>query len=142
MRLKVVFIALTVILPFVGFSQCKNIAKKQCLPKLSPFVHNGQVNSTVLLAGQTAELEITLNSGMDYRILVCAAEVLGKAFFKLVDTDKNVVFNSKDSNVPEFWDFNVQSTQQFTLEVSVPESSSPNDIVPSGCVSVLVGFKQ
>ena len=142
MRFKLILITLTVVIPFTVFSQCKNVAKKECLPKLSPYTHNGQVNSSTLLAGQTAELQMTFNSGLDYRILVCASAVLGKASFKLIDVEKNVVFDSKESNSPELWDFNVESTQQFTLEVTVPKSNSPNNIVPSGCVSVLVGFKQ
>ena len=142
MKIKFVIIALTIVLPFSVYAQCKNIAKKQCMPKLAPYTHNGQLNSSTLLAGQTAELELTFNSGLEYRVLVCSSEVLGKASFKLIDVEKNVVFNSSDFNNSEFWDFNVESTQQFTLEVNIPKTESPNDIVPSGCVSVLVGFKQ
>ena len=140
MKLKFFFFALTFILPLGAFSQCKNIAKKQCMPKLAPYTHNGQLNSSTLLAGQTAELELTFNAGLEYRVLVCSEEALGKASFKLIDVEKNVVFNSSDFDSSEFWDFNVESTQQFTLEVTIPKSDSP--ISPSGCVSVLVGFKQ
>ena len=142
MKIKFTIIALTIVLPLGIFAQCKNQAKKLCMPKLMPYTHNGQLNSSTLLAGQTAELELTFNAGLEYRILVCASEVLGKASFKLIDVEKNTVFNSSDINNSEFWDFNVESTQQFTLEVTIPKSESSNDIVPSGCVSVLVGFKQ
>ena len=138
---KLVIVALTIFLPLAVFSQCKVIAKKQCMPKIAPYTHNGQINSTALVAGQTAELQMTFNSGMEYRILVCAQEVLGKARFKLIDVDKNTVFDSQEAKFPEYWDFKVGTTQQFTLEVNVPESNSPNAMVQSGCVSVLVGFK-
>lgn len=141
MRSKFILTALILLLPSVIFSQCKNVAKRDCLPKLTPYSHNGQVNSTVLMAGETAELEITVNSRLDYRILVCVSPILGKGYFKLIDMDKKVVYDSQKSDTPELWDFNVESTQQFTLEVSVPKSTSPNNIIPSGCATVLVGFK-
>ena len=142
MRFKITIIAFIIILPIAIFAQCKNMAKKTCIPKLVPFVHNGQLNSSSLAAGETAELSMTFNSGLDYRILVCAEDVLGKPTFKVIDVEKNVVYNSAESGAIPFWDFNVESTQQFTVEVSVPPSDSPNSIVPTGCVTVLVGFKQ
>lgn len=124
-----------------GVSQCKSFIAKQCMPKISPFTHNGQLNSTTLMEGETAELLMTFYSGQDYRILVCAQKILGQAQFKLLDANRNVVFDSKQGT-SDFWDFSVKSTQQLIIQVSIPKpEESPNSFVQSGCVAVLIGFK-
>lgn len=135
------FSLLTVLLPVVSNGQCKGYAKKSCLPKVAPFTHNGQLNSATLVAGQKVQLEMTFYSGQNYRIVVCAQDVLGKVDFRLLDADKNVVFDSHENNSPDHWDFNLKSTQQLFVEVSVPKSDAPNGIVSNGCVALLVGFK-
>jgi hypothetical protein len=123
-------------------AQCNAFIKKKCMPKISPFTNNGQMNNSTLMAGQSAQMSMTFYAGQDYRILVCSQEVLGEVTFKVLDMTKKVVFDSKENNAPDFWDFKVKNTQQFIVEVSVPPSDSPNSIVPSGCVSVMVGFKK
>ncbi len=125
-------------------AQCsKSFVKKQCMPKISPFTSNGQLNSTVMLAGQTAELMLNFSAGLNYRLLICSQEVLGAVEFKLMDKDRNVLFhNMQAKGKPDFWDFNVKTTQQFIVEVTIPVPTKTNGIIPSGCVSVLVGFKE
>ena len=125
----------------VTFAQCKGFVKKQ-IPKLAPFIHNGQINSSVLLTGDHAELTLTFYSGQTYRIMVSAQETLGDAFFLMKDANRNQIFSSKDQGKFDYWDFTVESTQQLTIEVLVPDVESPTGLVPSGCVSILVGFKQ
>ena len=139
---KIALIIIAMVLPLASYSQCKNFVKKQCMPRMAPFTHNGQLNSATLMEGETAELQMTFYSGQNYRILVCAEDALGKTQFVLLDGDHKTVFNSKDNGFPSFWDFNVNSTQQLTIQVVIPKSSSPNAIVKSGCVTVLAGFKQ
>ncbi|MBI3502165.1 MAG: hypothetical protein HY063_10245 [Bacteroidetes bacterium] len=124
-----------------GFAQCKGFVKKQ-IPKLTPFIHNGQINSSVLLSGDHAELTLTFYSGQTYRIMVGAQETLGDVWFVMKDASKTQLFSSKDQGKSDYWDFSVESTQQLTIEVMVPDSDAPSGLVPSGCVSILVGFKQ
>jgi hypothetical protein len=140
---KIILMGAIVLLSFtVTYSQCKGFAKKQ-IPKLAPFIHNGQINSSILLSGDNAELTLTFYAGQTYRILVSAQETLGKVYFIMRDARKKQLFNSKEQGGDvDYWDFTVESTQQLTIEVVVPESESPTGIVPSGCVSILVGFKQ
>ena len=124
-----------------GFAQCKGFVKKQ-IPKLAPFIHNGQINSSVLLSGDHAELTLTFYSGQTYRIMVSGQETLGDVFFIMHDASKSQLFSSKDQGKFDYWDFTVESTQQLTIEVMVPDVDAPSGLVPSGCVSILVGFKQ
>ncbi len=125
-----------------GFAQCKSFVKKQ-VPKLAPFIHNGQINSSVLLSGDHTELTLTFYSGQTYRIMVDAQEVLGDVYFVMKDANKGQLFSSKEQGKKsDYWDFTVESTQQLTIEVMVPDNDAPSGLVPSGCVSILIGFKQ
>ena len=139
---KLFFIGAIALLPTVNtFAQCKGFVKKQ-IPRLAPFIHNGQINSSVLLSGDHAELTLTFYAGQTYRIMVAAQEVLCNTYFVMKDSNKGQLFSSKDQGKLDYWDFTVESTQQFTIEVVVPDNDAPSGLVPSGCVSVLVGFKQ
>lgn len=126
--------------PLMGSSQCRGYTKRNCRPALSPYQHNGQLNNAVLVPGDKAEIMLTFYSGQEYRVSVCSMPVLGDVTYKVMDTDKNVIFESDKSDQPAF-DFKVSSTQQLVVEIKVPESEKANEIVPQGCVSVLVGFK-
>ena len=142
-RIMVITALLSLMMPFAADAQCRSFVKKQCLPKMAPFTHNGQLNTAVMAAGQMAELQMTFYSGQEYRIVVCSQESLTDVWFRLVDTNKNEVFNSKNQrDNPNTWDFKMKSTQQLIIEIHAPESDSPNELVASGCVSLLIGFKK
>lgn len=139
---RIILIGSLALLPTIGvFAQCKGFVKRQ-IPKLAPFIHNGQVNSSVLLSGDHAELTLTFYSGQTYRLLASSQEALGDVYFIMRDANKTVLFSSKEQGKFDFWDFTVESTQQMTIEIIVPNSDTPSGLVPSGCVAILVGFKQ
>ena len=94
------------------------------------------------MAGQSTEMNLTFYAGQAYRILVCAEPILGDVAFKVFDKSRKVVFDSKQNNDPDFWDFKVKNTEQFIVQVEIPKSNSPSSTPPSGCVSILVGFKK
>jgi hypothetical protein len=123
-------------------AQCASFVKKKCLPKISPFTQNGQMNTSTLTSGQKTSLNLTFYAGQDYRILVCAEAHLGVVSFKVLDLQQKVVFDSQKNDSPDFWDFKVKNTQQFIVEVQVPESESTSSVLPTGCVSIMVGFKK
>ncbi len=120
--------------------QCKTFTKNECKPKLDPYIYNGQLNSAVLNEGDVAELMLTFYSNQDYRILVCGAEELGKIEFVLKDANGQELFTNADHDYIDFWDFRTKSTQQLTVEVHVPQTSN-GEQYKSGCVSILVGFR-
>ncbi|MDQ3191611.1 MAG: hypothetical protein M3Q58_08460 [Bacteroidota bacterium] len=138
-KLLLLFIALNV--PTVLFAQCKLFSKKQCIPELMPYNHNGQLNNITLMPGEKAELLMTFYAGQDYRLMVCGQPILGDIQFKVKDKDKKEIYDNITATTSSIWDFKVASTQQLILEVIVPESDSKTKIMESGCVSVLVGFK-
>lgn len=122
-------------------SQCKTYIKKSCIPALSPYTHSGQLNKTVLFPGDKAEIMLTFYSGMDYRIVVCSEVILGKVTYKVMDTDRNVVFDSAKDKSKTSFDFKVASTQQLMVEITVPQPVVEPEILPQGCVAVVVGYK-
>src|SRR5688500_15410966 len=138
----IVTLLIAMTLPFAASAQCKGFVKKSCLPKVQPYTHNGQLNNAVMSSGETAELQMTFYSGQEYRILVCAQEVLGNVSFRVLDATRKELYNSTDGKDHSAWDFKVAATQQLILEIEVPPLDSPNSLIPTGCVSVLVGFKK
>ncbi|MBA3707015.1 MAG: hypothetical protein H0W84_14260, partial [Bacteroidetes bacterium] len=112
-----IIIAFCSIFSTAGVAQCNSstFVKKKCLPNIQPFTLSGQVNTNKLSSGQKTELKITFSSGQDYRILVCAEELLGQVTFRVRDMAKKIIFDSKDNDSPDFWDFKVKSTQQFIV---------------------------
>ena len=128
-------------LPKTITAQCNAFVKKKCMYKVVPFTSNGQVNTSTLEAGKTLSLNLSFYAGKDYRIIVCSEEILGDVTFKIIDKSKRVVFDSAENDHPDFWDFKAKSTQPLTVEVTSPPSQSTSSVIPSGCLSILVGFK-
>ncbi|HHZ65469.1 MAG TPA: hypothetical protein EYN51_08245 [Flavobacteriales bacterium] len=143
--IRIIVLALAINLPLMGYSQCKGFAKKKCLPELKPFIHNGQLNSTTLMQGESAELVMTFHAGQHYRVMICAQ--LEKVSFKMMDMDREILFNSEEESDAKSWDFNVNATQQMIILVSVPKAGKheaaklTGTLTAEGCVALLVGFK-
>ena len=131
---------IAILIPFGADAQCRSFTKKNCRPEIDPYIHNGQLNSAVLYSGDSADIQLTFYSGQDYRLVVCSEEQLGDTHFQVFDIEKNLIYDSQGKEKQTF-DFKVQSTRQLIVTVIIPESSSTHDIDTSGCVSVLVGFK-
>ncbi|HRH01694.1 MAG TPA: hypothetical protein PLN13_12170 [Bacteroidia bacterium] len=148
MRKTILKHSLALLMMFVAFSgttataQCKNFTMKKCMPGLAPFLHNGQLNSTTLSPGESAEMQMTFYSGQEYRLLICGQEILGNIAFKVTDLDKKSLFDSREHDNATSWDFKMASTQQIVIEVIVPNQKSVNDLAQSACVSMLVGYKK
>jgi hypothetical protein len=122
-------------------SQCsKTWVRKKCIPKINPFIHNGQMNSSFLKEGQKMQTSLTFYSGQDYRILICAEETLENVNFVITDMSGIVVFDSKLHNNTDVWDFKVKTTTELKVEVDAGKNEG-GDGKAAGCVSVLVGFK-
>ena len=145
--IPVILLMFALAAPIASQAQCKGFAKRKCLPELKPFIHNGQLNSTTLMEGESAELVMTFHAGQQYRVMVCAQASLKKIGFKMMDMDREIIFDSKEQADAKNWDFNVNATQQIIILVAVPKpgkhasANLPGTLVQSGCVALLVGFK-
>jgi hypothetical protein len=122
-------------------AQCKAFAKKECLPELGPFQHDGNYHAAVLVEGEEAELYKTFYSDMEYRVAIVGEDKLPTIEFKILDVNKNVLYSNKDKDFAKTWDFKLQSSQQLKLVVKVTSFNQPGDTPASGCVAIMFGFK-
>lgn len=146
MKLKtlIIFFVLLAGMSFIPesiFSQCTSFTKKKCMPELLPYIHNGQMNTVTLGPGESASTKASFYSGQEYRIFICPHKILEGVYFEVLNSENVMVYSSKDSK-KEYWDFNVKSTQELSINVFVPPSEAPNGMVQSGCISMLIGFKE
>jgi len=144
MRVLKIFLALTILLLSASSSlnaQCKAFAKKECLPLLAPYTHDGNYHAAVLVEGEEAELYKTFYSDMEYRVAVLGEGKLPSIEFRILDENKNVLYSNKDDNYAKTWDFKLESSKQLKLVIKVTPFNKPGDIPASGCVAIMFGFK-
>lgn len=121
--------------------QCKAFAKKVCLPELGTYTHDGNYHAAILVEGEEAELYKTFYSDMEYRVAICGEDKLPNVEFRVLDSDKNVLYSNKDANFAKTWDFKLQASQQLKLVIKVSSFNKPGDTPASGCVAIMFGFK-
>ena len=122
-------------------AQCKAFAKRECLPNLVSFTHDGNYHAAVLVEGEEAELYKTFYSDMDYRVSIVGDEKLPDIEFRVFDVNKNVLYSNKDKNYANTWDFKLQSSQQLKFVIRVPSTNKSGQVPANGCVAIMFGFK-
>lgn len=144
MRISKIIPILTLFIAASTFNinaQCKSFAKKSCLPELGSYTHDGNYHAAVLVEGEEAELYKTFYSDMEYRVAICGDEELPPVEFRVIDTNRNVLYSNKDEKFAKTWDFNLQTSQQLKLIVKVNSSGQSGNSPARGCVSIMFGFK-
>lgn len=126
----------------VAIGQCKGFTKRNCLPELAPYLSNGQLNAAQLVPGEDAELSITFNKGLSYRIIVCADPYLEDLNYQLTDKNGNVYKTDTLTNEYSITDLSVKQTGPLNLYLKVPPKENATGIIRNGCVTILVGFKE
>lgn len=147
MKNAIHFLALLIILSLASYNtsaQCKGFAKKICKSELAPYIHDGNYHAAILSEGEEAELYKTFYANQQYRIAVCGSDSAAQIEFKVVDANRNVLYNNRDHNLSKTWDFKLESSQQLKIVVKVPVSSrkKADAEILSGCVAIMFGFKE
>ena len=147
-----IFAAVATFLLIIFFSpqtqaQCKGFAKKICKAELGDYTHDGNFHAAILTEGEEAELYKTFYSDQEYRIAICGADNIPDVEFKVVDANRNVLYDNKTSQYAKFWDFKLESSQQLKIVIKVVTSgtaapTAADAAPPSGCVSIMFGFKE
>jgi hypothetical protein len=122
-------------------AQCRSFAKNKCIPELAPYKFNESFNAAQLAPGEEAEVNLTFYSGQEYRVMVCAHQILGEVNWKLVDANNKIVFESLATEPKRSFDLKAAGTTQMKVVVWVPERPK-SEMVHVGCVAILVGFKE
>ncbi len=131
------------VLFFVSVSsvaQCSGFARAVAKPELSPYLHDGNYNATILGEGETIVLRKTVFKGQKYRLLVKGVSELPKLHFRVLDADSGLLFDNSQVEFASRWDFDVQTTRTIEVEVSVPDDENP-EIDTGGCVAILFGLE-
>jgi len=129
------------LLPFMADAQCKSWTKRKCNPLVAPYKFNETYNSTQLTPGDEAEVNLTFFSGQEYRIVVCSQPQISPISWKIKSGSK-IIFESLADDPKDSFDFKMESTEQMEVIIWVPDAESNTGIVATGCVSILVGFKE
>jgi len=139
--MKAIVACLLFLVAMGAHAQCRSFAKNKCVPGLAPYKFNESFNAAQLAPGEEAEVNLTLFSGQEYRLMVCTHPILGEINWKLVDQNNTTVFESLASDPKPHFDLKAAGTTQLKVVVSVPERAS-TDMVHVGCVAILMGFKE
>ena len=104
---------------------------------VAPFVSDGQEYRALLNGDELAEFNVTFYGGSTYRIVACSGIQNGELLFSIYDREKNLLFTNKDYEDAPYWDFNIKSTINLTIEAEFKEKEGK-----SGFAIVQIGFKQ
>jgi len=124
-------------------SQCKSFAKEKAKTQLTPYIHDGNFNSMYFTEGEVAEMFKAFYSGQSYRMIIASDDNLPAVEFKILDSERKVLFDNTEHKLVQKWDFKLESSQQLIISIKVPVSKehldSPDNL-DVGCVAVLFGF--
>lgn len=101
------------------------------------FISDGQVYRAFLDDEQKAEFHMTLYGGSTYRVASSAGSQNQSVIFELLDEERNLLFSNAEYSNEPYWDFKVENTIDCIIETRLDL-----DKKTSGCVVMLVGFKQ
>jgi hypothetical protein len=116
------------------------------------YKYNDASRSALFLKGQTSETRLEITNGRDYRISLCADEVLGnQIFFRLIGArEGKVLYDSRNDDYSWDFEFTVTQSTEIIIEVTVEGTSlgegehGTGGIVrrdnAMGCVGVLVEY--
>jgi hypothetical protein len=124
-------------------SQCKSFAKEKSRTHLPPYIHDGNFNSMYFNEGEVAEMFKSFYSGQSYRMVVASDDKLPPVEFKILDSERKVLFDNTEHKMVQKWDFRLEASQQLIISIKVPVSKEHvdnPDNIDFGCVAVLFGF--
>lgn len=121
------------------FAQCVGFAKAVVKPGLSPYLHDGNYNATILGEGETIVLKKTIFEGQKYRLIARGVPELPGIHFRVLDADSSLLFDNATVEYASQWDFDVQTTRTIQVEVTVLEDEN-TEASTGGCVAILFGL--
>ena len=120
--------------------QCVSFARNIAKPLLQEFIHDGNYNATYMAEGESAELYKTFFEDEEYRLVVAAVDSLPPLHVRLMDDQRNVVFDNANHDFAMVWDFTAETTGTMIVYVKIPENEQGSQIT-GGCIAILFGVK-
>ncbi|WP_321307654.1 hypothetical protein [Marinifilum fragile] len=125
-----------------AYSQCRELAKKDCKPLLEKYIHDGNYNGVVLNVDEEVELHKAFFSGQKYRMVVCKEDFLPPIHFKVLNSDFEVIFDNKDDGYNNKYDFEVEESQTLIISMKFVTENKEYDKSMNGCVVMLFGLER
>ncbi len=122
--------------------QCVQFAENIGLALLNTdnYRHDGYLNSIQLAAGEHIDVVKPFFKGKKYRIVVVTdSKVYEYVNFKIINSNKIVVYNNKADEYSSIWEFSPQESQNYVISVQVPD---PKPGFKKGCVAIITGVKR
>ncbi len=121
-------------------AQCISFARNVVKPLLDPYVHDGNYNATYMEEGESAELYKTFFKGENYRLVVKGVDDLPQVHIRLLDDQRNIIFDNANHNFVNVWSFSAETTGTMIVHINIPEKEG-RDRVVGGCVAILFGVE-
>lgn len=123
-------------------AQCKAFVKSNCLPNLSPYIHDGSYQAVIMNEGEEAEIYKTIFAGQQYRLYLCIADNLPTVEFVISDIHRNILFDNRKNGNTKQWDFKPDASQQIKVTIRIPKPKNQGDEqeLNFGCVGILFGL--
>ena len=126
-------------------AQCKTFVKSNCLPQLTPYIHDGNYQAVIMSEGEEAEVYKTIFAGQAYRLIVCVDEIMPNVEFVVSDIRRNILFDNRKNSNAKVWDFKPEASQQIKVTIRIPKSqkqgAGDKDLIV-GCVGVLFSLME
>jgi hypothetical protein len=143
-----IIIFISVLFALASFSddihaQCKTFVKNNCVPNLSPYIHDGSYQAVIMSEGEEAEIYKTVFAGQQYRLYICIEDNLPVVEFVVSDIHRNILFDNRDKGNIKYWDFKADASQQVKVTIRLPKSKAQNEgeqELNFGCVGILFGL--
>jgi len=105
-------------------AQCKSFVKSNCLPQLTPFIHDGNYQAVIMSEGEDAEIFKTVFAGQQYRLIICTENALPNVEFVVTDNRRTILFDNRKSDNVKMWDFKSKVSQQIKVTIRIPKGAN------------------
>ena len=142
MRLKQILVPALMMFLFSSpdaLAQCRTFVRNGCVPKMTPYVHDGNNQAVIIFEGENADVMKTIFAGQRYRLLICTDDALPDVEFVVSDMQRNILFDNRKSGNVQMWDFISDVSKQIKITIRVPETRR-QETPASGCIAVLFGI--
>ena len=102
----------------------------------SGYISDGQEYFAELNKNNLAKFHTTFYGGASYRIVACSNITDHPMILKVMDAEKNILFNNKNHDYAPYWNLAFTSTVNCVIVIKVPANQPINKPV-----KLLIGFK-
>ncbi len=124
-------------------AQCLDFAKSDGFSKLDTtiFIPDGRLNAIPLSEGDNLDVYKPFFRGRKYKIVVVGAKNLPNVNFKVVNFQRQTIFDSQEGGKSaDSYEFVSDKNQNLIINVELPKGKGSK--AETGCVAVIVGFTQ